>query len=158
MPDARLAEMLDAASVETVRDDDPCALPKARKTEAELDGAREAHLRDGAATCRFLAWLDRRQPGAFTEIGAVRALERVRRETNALRDISFDTIAGSGPNGAIVHYRVTEGTDRSVSPRSPPDRQRRTVPGRHHRRHPAPSRSAPRRTTRSPSSPAFSGA
>ena len=112
----KIKEMLDDAEVETAHGDDPCALPKARKMPAELDGARAAHLRDGAALCRFLSWLDRQQPGAFTEIDAVRALEGFRRETNALRDISFDTIAGSGPNGAIVHYRVTEGTNRSVAP------------------------------------------
>ena len=112
----KIKEMLDDAQVRTAHAADPCALPKARKTVAELDGARAAHLRDGAALCRFLAWLDRQGPGAFTEIDAVRALEGFRRETNALRDISFDTIAGSGPNGAIVHYRVTEGTNRPVAP------------------------------------------
>ena len=112
----KIKVMLDDAGVETARGDDPCALPKARKTPAELAGAREAHLRDGAALCRFLAWLDRQVPGAFTEIDAVRALEGFRRETNALRDISFDTIAGAGPNGAIVHYRVTHGTNRPAGP------------------------------------------
>ena len=112
----RIKGLLDEAEISVEAGDDPCALPKARKTPAELDGARAAHLRDGAAMCRFLAWLDRQAPGAFTEIDAVRALEGFRRQTNALRDISFDTIAGSGPNGAIVHYRVTEGSDRAVSP------------------------------------------
>ena len=112
----KIKGMLDDARVETARADDPCALPKARKTPAELAGARAAHLRDGAAVCRFLAWLDRQAPGTFTEIDAVRALEGFRRETNVLRDISFDTIAGWGPNGAIVHYRVTEETDRTVTP------------------------------------------
>ncbi|MEO0999371.1 MAG: aminopeptidase P family protein [Pseudomonadota bacterium] len=96
---------------------DPCLLPKARKTEAEIAGAREAHLRDGAAMVRFLAWLDGAAPaGGLTEIAVVRALEAERRATNALRDISFDTICGTGPDGAIVHYRVTEGTDRPVTP------------------------------------------
>ena len=111
-----VADLLDGAGIETAHGDDPCALPKARKTPAELDGARAAHLRDGAALCRFLAWLDRQGPGTFTEIDAVRALEGYRRDTNALRDISFDTIAGAGPHGAIVHYRVTEGTNRPVAP------------------------------------------
>lgn len=76
---------------------------------------REAHLRDGAAMVEFLCWLDARapQPG-LTEIEAVRALEGYRRATNALHDISFDTICGAGPNGAIMHYRVTEQSNRLV--------------------------------------------
>jgi Xaa-Pro aminopeptidase len=102
------------ATAEIVEAPDPCLLPKARKTGAELEGARAAHLRDGAAMVRFLAWLDRQAPGSLTEIGVVTALEAERRATNALRDISFETIAGAGPNGAIVHYRVTEATDRRV--------------------------------------------
>ncbi|ANT61145.1 X-Pro aminopeptidase [Salipiger sp. CCB-MM3] len=93
---------------------DPCLLPKARKNPAELQGAREAHLRDGAAMVRFLHWVDSQTPGTFTEIDAVKALEEERRATNALRDISFETISGAGPNGAIVHYRVTEETNRTV--------------------------------------------
>jgi Xaa-Pro aminopeptidase len=74
-------------------------------------------LRDGAAMVRFLAWLDREAPsGTVDEIAAVKRLEAFRRETNALREISFDTIAGSGPHGAIVHYRVTEATNRTLRP------------------------------------------
>jgi Xaa-Pro aminopeptidase len=100
----------------TVAGQDPCVLPKARKTDAEIKGAREAHLRDGAAMVRFLAWLDEEAPkGALTEIDVVTALEGFRRDTNALRDISFETICGAGPHGAIVHYRVNEDTNRPVS-------------------------------------------
>ncbi|MEM7709940.1 MAG: aminopeptidase family protein P, partial [Pseudomonadota bacterium] len=94
---------------------DPIALPKARKTEAEIAATREAHLRDGAAMVRFLRWLDADRPADATEITVVRALEQFRRDTNALREISFETIAGSGPNGAIVHYRVNEETDRPLA-------------------------------------------
>jgi Xaa-Pro aminopeptidase len=94
---------------------DPIALPRARKTEAEIAATRAAHLRDGAAMVRFLRWLDEDRPDDATEITAVRVLEGFRRETNALRDISFDTIAGSGPHGAIVHYRVNEETDRPLA-------------------------------------------
>ena len=99
---------------ETIHDRDPTALPKARKTEAELAATREAHLRDGAAMARFLRWLDEARPAGATEIDVVVALEGFRRETNALRDVAFETIAGSGPNGAIVHYRVDEATNRAL--------------------------------------------
>ncbi|MCC1491575.1 aminopeptidase P family protein [Cognatishimia sp. F0-27] len=94
---------------------DPCLLPKARKNAAELQGARDAHHRDAVAMARFLAWLDAQAPGDLTEIAVARRLEEERRATNALRDISFETISGSGPNGAIVHYRVTESTDRPLA-------------------------------------------
>lgn len=91
--------------------DDPCALPKARKNEAEIAGSVAAHLRDGAAVVETLAWLDAQTPGSVTEIDVVRALEERRRADPALRDISFETIAGTGANGAIMHYRVTTETD-----------------------------------------------
>jgi Xaa-Pro aminopeptidase len=94
---------------------DPITALKAVKNEAEIAGARAAHLRDGAAVTRFLAWLaGRAGQGGLTEIGAVEALEDFRAETGLLRDVSFPTISGSGPNGAIVHYRVTRATDRAV--------------------------------------------
>jgi Xaa-Pro aminopeptidase len=96
---------------------DPCILPKACKTEAEIAGVRAAHLRDGAAMAEFLAWLDLTAPeGGLTEIDVVRKLEEIRADTGQLRDISFDTICGAGPDGAIVHYRVTEASNRAVVP------------------------------------------
>jgi Xaa-Pro aminopeptidase len=96
---------------------DPCIQPKATKTEAEIAGARAAHLRDGAAMARFLAWLELTAPeSGLTEIDAVRRLEAIRAETGELRDISFETICGAGPNGAIVHYRVTEASNRRIVP------------------------------------------
>jgi len=77
---------------------------------------RQAHRRDGAALARFLAWLDFEAPkGTLTEIDAVAALETFRRDTGKLKDISFPTIAGSGPNGAIVHYRVSEKSNRRLA-------------------------------------------
>ncbi len=99
--------------------DDPCQLPKARKNEVELAGIRAAHRRDGAALTKFLAWLDGAAAnGGVTEIEAADRLEAFRRESNLMRDLSFDTISGAGPNGAIVHYRVTERTDRALEANS----------------------------------------
>src|SRR5262245_28484245 len=90
---------------------------KAVKNEVEIAGARAAHIRDGAAVTRFLAWFDREAPGgSLTEIDAVAALESFRRETGLLKDISFPTIAAAGPDGAIVHYRVTRRTNRRITP------------------------------------------
>ena len=109
-----VSQELEEAGIAVAWGEDPCRLPKARKTAAEVAGMREAHLRDGAAMVEFLCWLDAQPPGSLTEISVVRALEGFRRATNALHDISFDTICGSGPNGAIMHYRVTEETDRAV--------------------------------------------
>ncbi|PYF07439.1 Xaa-Pro aminopeptidase [Rhodobacter viridis] len=97
--------------------EDPCILPKARKTAAEVAGMKAAHIRDGAALVEFLCWLEAEAPkGNLTEIDVVERLENHRRATGQLLDISFDTICGAGPNGAIVHYRVTEATNRKVTP------------------------------------------
>ncbi|RED14255.1 aminopeptidase P family protein [Pontivivens insulae] len=110
----KVANLLDGCDV---LDHEPCALPKARKTEAEIAGARAAHLRDGAAMANFLCWLDAHGPsGTLTEIDIVTQLEGFRRATNQLRDISFETISGAGPNGAIVHYRVTDDSNRTLAP------------------------------------------
>ena len=110
-----LRQRLEAAGVEVAWGDDPCRLPKACKTGAEIAATREAHLRDGAAMVEFLCWLETEAPkGKLTEIDVVRALEGFRRATNALHDISFDTICGAGPHGAIMHYRVTEDTNRRL--------------------------------------------
>ena len=110
-----VGDILKGAGVEVAWGDDPCRLPKACKNAAEIAATREAHLRDGAAMVEFLRWLDEQAPkGGQTEISVVQALEGFRRATNALHDISFDTICGAGPNGAIMHYRVTEETNRPV--------------------------------------------
>jgi Xaa-Pro aminopeptidase len=96
---------------------DPISLMKAVKNEAEIAGTRAAHLRDGAAVTRFLAWLSRKAAGGgVSEIEAVERLEAFRADTGLLKDVSFPTISGSGPNGAIVHYRVTRRTDRRLAP------------------------------------------
>lgn len=94
---------------------DPCILPKACKNPTEIAGTRTAHIRDAAAMAEFLCWLESAAPsGTLTEIDVVQKLESFRRNTNALKDISFETICGSGPNGAIVHYRVDENSNRTI--------------------------------------------
>lgn len=107
--------ILEAAGVAAVAGQDPCLLPKARKNAAEIAGMRAAHLRDAAAMVEFLCWLDANAPGDLTEADVVTALEGYRRATNSLREISFETICGSGPHGAIMHYRVTEETNRALA-------------------------------------------
>ncbi|MCB1438021.1 MAG: aminopeptidase P family protein [Rhodobiaceae bacterium] len=94
---------------------DPCVMMKARKNATEISGARAAHIRDGAAMARFLCWFDREVPrGGIDEITAVQRLEAYRVETGQIKDLSFDTISASGPNGAIVHYRVTHASNRQL--------------------------------------------
>ncbi|WP_375260885.1 aminopeptidase P family protein [Palleronia sp.] len=115
---------LEEGRVEIAWAADPVLLPKARKTEPEIAATRAAHLRDGAAMCTFLHWLSGAEARVLqgervTEIDVVRALEEFRTATGTLQDISFETIAGSGPHGAIVHYRVTQDTDRALVPGQP---------------------------------------
>lgn len=98
---------------------DPARIPRATKNQAEIAGSRAAHRRDGAAIARLLCWLDRQQPGSLDEIAVVTKLEEMRRRTGEetqmpLRDVSFDTISGAGPNGAIMHYRVSRATSRKL--------------------------------------------
>ncbi len=91
-----------------VEGQEPTLLPKAIKNHAEIEGAKAAHLRDGVAYARFLAWFEKNAPlGGLDEISAARKLEEFRSETGALKDISFDTISAAGPHGAICHYRVS---------------------------------------------------
>lgn len=114
-PDA-VAEILIEAGATLVNKADPVLGPKAKKNDAEIAGMREAHKIDGIALAKFLAWFDAEAPkGKLTEIDIVAKLETCRRENDTLVDISFDTISGAGPNGAIVHYRVTENTNRTLA-------------------------------------------
>ncbi|OCC24107.1 X-Pro aminopeptidase [Croceicoccus estronivorus] len=116
---AAIFTALNEAGAEVVAAPDPCTLPKAIKNEAEQEGHRAAQRRDGAAVSRFLHWLATETPGGeVDELGAAARLQAFREETGALRDLSFDTISGSGPNGAIVHYRVSEETNRTLQPGS----------------------------------------
>jgi Xaa-Pro aminopeptidase len=111
-----LSRLISAAGGKVVRGSDPIALLKACKNATEIEGTRKAHRRDAVALARFLAWVDREAPsGALTEIDAVEALETFRRDTGALKDVSFPTISGTGANGAIVHYRVTRKSNRRIA-------------------------------------------
>jgi Xaa-Pro aminopeptidase len=114
-----VARLVEAAGGTIVEGADPVALPKARKTGAELAGSRQAHLRDGVAMLRFLRFLETSGAGALTEIDAAKRLEDFRRDTAAegdmpLADLSFETISSAGPNTTINHYRVTERTNRRL--------------------------------------------
>lgn len=117
-PDAASAwffDVLEAAGADVLRQRDPVELPKACKNEAELAGTRAAHRHDGVAVTRFLHWLGTvAQSGEETEIEAAIALENFRDELGELRDLSFETISGAGPNGALPHYRVSTATNRRL--------------------------------------------
>jgi len=110
---------LQAAGAEVVEERDPTVLPRACKNPVEQQGHRDAQARDGAAMVRFLHWLAVEGPaGALDEMTAAERLHDERRRSGDLRDLSFDTISGAGPNGAIVHYRVSEETNRKLEPGS----------------------------------------
>ncbi len=110
-------ERLDGAGAEIVREPDPCQLPKAMKNDVELAGARAAHGRDGAALSRFLHWLSVFGPqGEIDELMAEAQLAEFRHDGDHFKDLSFPTITGSGANGAIVHYRVSEASNRKLQP------------------------------------------
>jgi Xaa-Pro aminopeptidase len=116
---AAIFQALDGAGAIVVPLTDPVIVPKAIKNPVEIAGQRAAQARDGAALTRFLHWLDRTAPaGGETEITASARLESERRATNALMDLSFDTISGAGPNGAVVHYRADPDTCRPIEPNS----------------------------------------
>ena len=111
---------LEAAGAEILDESDPCQLPKACKNAVELEGARRAHIRDGVAVSRFLAWIAgsaaERAGGndPVMELEAAEKLEAFRRLSPELRDLSFDTISGAGPHGAVVHYRVDAASNRAL--------------------------------------------
>jgi Xaa-Pro aminopeptidase len=112
---AAIFDRLNKASAKIRQAADPCQLPKACKNALEIEGMRKAHIRDGSALARFLAWFESNAAGGeLTEIDAAETLEGFRRATGCLSDLSFDTISGAGSNGAIVHYRVTHSTNRTI--------------------------------------------
>lgn len=114
---AAVADLLTGAGASLIERRDPVLLPKSKKNPVEIEGMREAHRVDGVAMARSLAWLDAEAPrGELTEIAIVEKLEANRRRANSFLDISFETIAGAGPNGAVVHYRVTRTSNRRLAP------------------------------------------
>jgi len=112
---AAIFEALEKAGAKVLPLRDPTILPKAIKNDAEIAGQKAAQTRDGAAISRFLRWIDEEAPkGDVDELKASDHLEALRRENAELRDLSFDSISGAGPNGAIVHYRSSEKTNRKL--------------------------------------------
>ncbi|CAB4326127.1 aminopeptidase P family protein [Brucella sp. 191011898] len=115
----KLRLIVTSAGGSVIEGKDPARIPRAIKNKAELDGSRAAHERDGVAMVNFLSWIDAQKPGTIDEISAARKLEESRANTGRdfqmpLEDISFDTISGAGPNGAIIHYRVNTDTNRTL--------------------------------------------
>jgi Xaa-Pro aminopeptidase len=108
-------DALDKAGAKILPLRDPVVLPKALKNKVEIAGQQAAQTRDGAVIARFLHWIDEEAPkGDVDELGASDRLEALRRENPELRDLSFDSISGAGPNGAIVHYKSSEKTNRKL--------------------------------------------
>ena len=114
---AAIFDRLERAGAKVLPMRDPTVLPRAIKNSAEVAGHRAAQTRDGAAIARFLHWIDHEAPGgSVDELTASDKLESLRRANAELRDLSFDSISGAGPNGAIVHYRSSEKTNRKLEP------------------------------------------
>ncbi|WP_062734455.1 aminopeptidase P family protein [Sphingobium abikonense] len=112
---AAIFEALEQGGAKVLALRDPAVLPKAIKNDTEIAGHKAAQARDGAALSRFLHWLSVEAPkGGLTELSAADRLEAFREDTGLLEDLSFDTISGAGPNGAVVHYRVEEKTNRPI--------------------------------------------
>ena len=113
---AAIGQALDAAGAKLWRVRDPAVLPKAVKNAAEIAGHQAAQARDGAAIARFLRWVEAEAPsGKLDELNASDRLQAFRAEGGMLKDLSFDTISGSGPNGAIVHYKASPETNRPIT-------------------------------------------
>ena len=109
---AWVLETLETGGASVQQLEDPVMRPKAQKNAAEVEGSRQAHIRDGGAIVKFLHWLDTEaQSGEIDEIQAAQKLESLRKTLPELRDLSFDTISGAQGNGAFAHYRVSEETN-----------------------------------------------
>ena len=112
---AAIFEALEAGGARIIEARDPTVLPRAIKNKVEIAGTAAAHVRDGAALSRFLAWFDAEAPkGGLDELSAAERLRQFRAESNSLEDLSFDTISAAGPNAALPHYRVSAETNRPI--------------------------------------------
>ncbi|WP_140986628.1 aminopeptidase P family protein [Asticcacaulis tiandongensis] len=109
-------DALGQAGANVISGEDPCTLPRACKNATEIKNTTAAHIRDGAVMAEFLFWLSTEATATLpTEIEVAQKLESLRLATGKLKDLSFDTISGFGPNGAVVHYRVTDDTNLRLS-------------------------------------------
>ena len=111
------AQRLKQAGAKVVGGPDPCLLPKAKKNAVEQAGTRNAHARDAVAMCRFLHWLSEMdRSNRETEMSAANRLLACREAIEGFRGESFPAISGAGEHGAIIHYRVTDETNRRIEP------------------------------------------
>jgi Xaa-Pro aminopeptidase len=109
----QVLQKLEAAGARVIEGEEPCVLAKACKNPVELQGARDAQRRDGAAVCRFLCWLDGQvATRAITEREAAARLDEERARDPLYRGPSFETISAAGPNAALPHYRLTDESNR----------------------------------------------
>jgi Xaa-Pro aminopeptidase len=121
-PDRSVAAIFGAlkeAGATIVETRDPTILPKATKNVVEQAGHRAAQARDGAALSRFLHYMsETAHQGGLNELSAAARLQAFREDTGMLKDLSFDTISATGPNGAHCHYKVDEASNRNIEPNS----------------------------------------
>ncbi len=93
---------------------DPCYSLKAIKNKTEIKNMIDTHIKDGAALTKFLYWIKSKKNLNLTEIDAEKKLENFRKKNTSFLYPSFNTIAGSGPNGAIIHYRANKNSNRKI--------------------------------------------
>ena len=111
---AAIFGQLDDAGATIVKKRDPTVLAKAIKNDAEVNGHKAAQARDGAALTRFLHWFSQNALNNQDELSVAAKLAEFRGESDKLKDLSFRTISGAGPNGALCHYSVNEDTNRPI--------------------------------------------
>jgi Xaa-Pro aminopeptidase len=113
----RIVSLLEKGTCDILFKSDPVALLKSIKSQREIEGFRAAHVRDGAAMVNFLAWLENSAPqGGVTELSAASKLDSFRAEQDLFQMPSFPTISAYNDHAAIVHYSVSEKTDKQLQP------------------------------------------